>query len=105
MALGEALTQNLLTEQASAQSDAPLPAALTEPFADIVRHCLRWQPEDAGQPEQIGAASGRLDTRTSTIACEYANNPDRPLQRSCAAVVVLISTVVASRLWSSFCQG
>ena len=55
MTLGEALTQHILATQATAQADAPLPATLSEPFLDIVRHCLLLQPEDRWTLEEIAA--------------------------------------------------
>ncbi len=55
MTLGEALTQDILATQATAQADAPLPPTLSEPFLDIVRHCLRLHPEDRWTLEEIAA--------------------------------------------------
>jgi TonB family protein len=61
MTLGEALTQRILAMQATAQADAPLPSTLSEPFLDIVRHCLRLQPEDRWTLDTI---AGRLHGRS-----------------------------------------
>ncbi len=83
MTLAEVLTQRLPLPAAGSEGDPALPASLTNPFADIVRQCLRrdprvrptisqiaarLQPPDAAPKEPVDAASSSRRWIVPTIA-------------------------------------
>jgi TonB family protein len=112
MTLGEALTQRILATQATAQADAPLPSTLSEPFLDIVRHCLRLQPEDRWTVNAIAArlhgrsvAPAQLRTRSHHARSDtlrqvmYGTTRSRYTIPIAAGLVLLIAILAGSRLF------
>jgi TonB family protein len=72
MTLAEALTQRLPVWERTNQGEAALPSNLPEEFADLVRHCLRRDPQMRWSVADIAA---RLEGNSPTPPKEIAPSP------------------------------
>jgi TonB family protein len=101
MTLAEVLTQHLPDWDAKEQAEPRLPETMPEPYLDIVRHCLRRDPQRRWTIADIAA---RLDppaqvTQQQTAATKPERSPKLGYAIATAAAVLALAVLVAgSRL-------